>query len=407
MQHRLNQFFQKSYAHLRKRLTKRNLLILLVLLVIFVIAWLIFKPSAKLPEAPTQSVVIAEAKHKDVPVFLNALGTVTPTYSVTVKTQVSGQLMQVLFTEGQMVKKGELIAEIDPRPYEAQLVQYQGQLARDTALLDNAKVDLNRYQTLWKQDSVAKQTLDTQVSLVRQDEGNVKLDEGLIQLTKVNLVYTKITSPIDGRVGLRLVDPGNFVQPSDATGIVVINMINPITVVFTLPEDDIHDVVKQINEGKKLVVYAYNRSQTKLLATGTLLTIDNQVDVTTGTVKLKAEFANDDNILFPSQFVNVKLLIATLSNATVVPTAAIQHGADNTFVYLLNVDHTKVKAMPVVIGVTNENDTVIKSGIKPGQFVVTEGADKLTDGASISVANPPEKVALANQSIEILRRYLV
>lgn len=389
----------------KKWLTRRNKIILIVIFALLIV-WYCARPKSAPPSMPPQSVVVAKVQTSDVPVYLNALGTVTPTYSVTVRTQVSGQLFKILFTEGQMVKKGELLAEIDPRPFEAQLEQYQGQLARDTALLENAKLDLKRYQTLWKQDSVAKQTLDTQASTVKQYEGAVKMDEGLIQTTEVNLTYTKITAPIDGRVGLRLVDPGNFVQPSDQVGLVVINMINPITVVFTLAEDNIHEVVKQLNQGKTLTVYAYNRSQTKLLATGTLLTIDNQIDPTTGTVKLKAQFQNQDNSLFPSQFVNIKLLIDTIKNATVAPTAAIQHGVANDFVYLLNKDKNSVSAQPVSLGTTTDTDTVIKKGLTPGQFVVVEGADKLTDGSSITVANPEQTLALVYKSIAIFRRYL-
>jgi multidrug efflux system membrane fusion protein len=330
-------------------------------------------------------VVLSVAQTKDVPVYLSGLGNVIPTYSVTVKTQINGQLLRVLFKEGQMVKAGDLLAEIDPRPYQAQLVQYEGQLARDMALLANAKIDLQRYKTLWRQDSVAKQTYDTQTSVVQQDEGTVKIDEGLIQSTKLNLLYTEITSPVDGRVGLRLVDPGNYVQVSDTTGLAVIDTINPITVVFTLPEDNIPEVSSQVYANKTLIVKAYDRSQNKLLSTGTLLTIDNQIDPTTGTVKLKAQFKNDDNHLFPNQFVNVKLLVNTLKNAVTVPTAAIQQGTAGGYVYVLNADNT-VSMIAVVSSVTEGTETVVTSGLSAGQSVVTEGTDKLADGMKVTVA---------------------
>lgn len=331
-----------------------------------------------------QPVVVAEARQGDVAVYLSALGSVIPTYNVTVRTQINGQLLQVLFKEGQMVKAGELIAQIDPRPYQAQLLQYQGQLARDSALLTNAQLDLQRYQKLWKQDSVAKQTLDTQEALVNQYEGTVKTDQGLIQATELNLTYCAIKSPVDGRIGLRLVDAGNYVQTADTNGIAVINTLSPITVVFTIPEDNVPQVLRQLNSGKSLIVKAYDRSQNKELSTGALLTIDNQIDPTTGTVKLKAQFENKDNILFPNQFVNVRLQVDTLHDATIIPTAAIQYGVQGPFVYVLNNKHT-VSVKPVVVGVaTGENTTV--TGVKPKQSVVVEGADKLIDGTKVKVA---------------------
>lgn len=335
-------------------------------------------------------VVAASAAARDVPVYLSALGSVSPTDSVIVRTQISGQLIRVLYKEGQLVKVNDLLAEIDPRPYEAQLTQYEGQLARDRALLANARVDLQRYQDLWRKDSVAKQTLDTQASLVKQDEGVVKLDEGLLQATQVNLTYTKIISPIDGRIGLRLVDPGNYVSPSDTTGIAVINSMNPINVVFSIPEDNVPEVMTQMNASQPLSVEVYDRSQTTLLDKGQLLTIDNQIDPTTGTVKLKAQFENKNNLLFPNQFVNVKLLLKILRNATVIPTAAIQHGAQNDFVYVVD-ENDKVSVKPVTLGVTVDENTVV-TGINVGQSVVVEGADKLTEGETVKIAkNEPKK----------------
>ncbi len=370
------------------RKTPILLIILAVLLLIILIQhWPFGKHKAPTPRIP---VVAESAKKMDVPVYLSELGTVTPVYTVTVRTQINGQLLQVLYHEGQLVKKGDLLAEIDPRPYQAQLTQFEGQLKRDQALLDNANIDLKRYQILWKQDSVAQQTLATQASLVKQYEGAVKIDEGQIQATKVNLIYCEITSPVDGRIGLRLVDPGNFVQTSDTTGIAVIATLQPITVIFSIPEDSIPDVLDQINAGKALTVKAYDRQQNKLLATGSLLTIDNQIDTTTGMVKLRAQFENKDNQLFPNQFVNAVLLVKTLNNVTVVSSAAVQNGASGTFVYLINKNQT-VSIKPVVVGVTNGNNTVIKSGVTPGQLVVTQGADKLTEGSLVSIANADKK----------------
>jgi len=332
-------------------------------------------------------VVLATAQSEDVPIYLDALGNVTPTYSVTVRTQINGQLMQVLFREGQMVKKNDLLATIDDRPLLAQLMEYTGQYERDKAQLANALIDLKRYQTLWKQDSIAQQTLATQQALVNQLQGTLKLDQGLINTTKVNLIYTKITSPVDGRIGLRLVDPGNFVQTTDTSGIAVINTINPITVIFTLSEDNIPAVQAAMKVNNSLPVIALDRQKNQQLATGQLLTIDNQIDTTTGTVKLRSVFANENNQLFPNQFVNIRLLVQTLHAATVIPTAAIQHDANNNYVYALNQNkaHT-VNRIPVVTGVTIGNDTTITSGINPGTQVVTEGADKLTDGASVTTS---------------------
>lgn len=364
-------------------------LVILALVLVLAFVRYVYSGSSNHHKIAAVPVVLAVARTADVPIYLPALGAVTPKYTVTVRTQINGQLLHVLFTEGQMVKTGDVLAEIDPRPYQAQLIQYQGQLERDQALLENARHDLQRYQKLWRQDSVSKQTLDTQASLVKQDEGAVQLDEGLIESTRLNLVYCRITSPIDGRVGLRLVDPGNYVQTSDAAGLAVIDTLNPITVVFSLAEDNVPKVMKQINAGLTLPVEAYNREQTKLLETGKLLTMDNQVDPSTGTVKLKAEFQNDQNFLFPNQFVNVELWIDTLQDATLVPTTAIQHNADNSFVYILNSDQT-VSIKPVMVGVTVTGDTTISSGISPGQSVVVEGADKLSDGAAVTVSNPLE-----------------
>ncbi len=335
---------------------------------------------------PSLPVVVSLSHKMDVPVYINALGLVIPETSVTVKTQINGQLIQVFFKEGQTVKKGDLIALIDPRPYQAQLLEYQGQLMRDLALLDNARLDLNRYQKLWKQNSVAKQVLDTQVALVKQDEGIVQIDRGLIQVTKLNLIYCNITSPTDGQIGIQLVNPGNFVQTSDTTGIAVVNLLNPIDVIFSIPEDSIPAVLEQTNQGKTLKAEAYDRTQQTLLATGNLLTVDNQIDPTTGMVKLKAVYDNQNRFLFPNQFVNVKLLVNLLHDVITVPTAAIQHTTQSTYVYVINPDNTAHKK-EIMTGITKNNDTVVQQGLIAGEQVVIEGADKLVDNAKVTITH--------------------
>lgn len=350
-------------------------------------------------QKPPLSVVVATATTSDIPVYLSALGTVTPTYSVTVKTEVTGPLLNVYYKEGQDVKTGDLLVLVDPAPFKAAVEQFQGQLARDQALLANAKVDLDRFQHLYKLDSVSQQVLQTQQSLVQQLEGTVKLDQGQLDGALDNLDDCSIRSPINGRVGLRLVDPGNIVQPSDTTGIAIINTVNPITVVFTIPEDNIPQVMQQYMTGKPLIVQAYDRTQNQLLATGTLLTIDNQIDPTTGTVKLKAQFPNNNDILFPNQFVNVQLLVNTLHNAVIIPTAAVQQGAQGSFVYLLNTDST-VSVKPIKLGITYGDNTVVNSGLTPREIVVTEGADKLTDGATVSVFNGSQNLQNAPTDIK-------
>lgn len=373
---------------------------LLCLGVLFLIKYSsLFNPFGE-TAAPVIPVVTAITHTANIPVYISALGSVTPTYSVTVKTQINGQLLQVFFREGQLVKKGDVLAEIDSRPYQAQLLQYEGQLARDLALLTNARIDLQRYQRLWQQDSVSQQTLATQAALVKQDEGAVQLDQGLLEATKVNLIYCHITAPIDGRIGLRLVDPGNVVQVSDVNGIAVVNMLDPMTVVFSIPEDAIPEVTQQLNAGKLLSVEAYDRQQNKLLAKGVLLTIDNQIDPTTGQVKLKAQFQNAANTLFPSQFVNVKLLVKTLHQVIVVPTAAIQYSSQGPFVYVVNTDYS-VSAKPVVVGVTTGEQTTIVSGLATRQYVVVEGTDKLTDHAKIKMAGVPLKMDVAARAVTL------
>jgi multidrug efflux system membrane fusion protein len=344
------------------------------------------------PSARALPVVAAPERQGSIDVYLNALGTVTPRNVVTVRSRVDGQLMQVAFREGQLVKAGELLAEIDPRPFQVQLTQAEGQLAKDQALLKNAQLDLERYRTLLSQDSISKQQVDTQESLVRQYEGTVKADQGQVDNARLQLTYSRITAPISGVVGLRQVDPGNIIHASDTNGLVVITQLQPMTVIFPIPEDSLPQVMARLKSGTPVVVEAWDRGQKMKLAAGKLLTIDNQIDTTTGTIKLRAEFPNDDGALFPNQFVNIRMAAETRAGATLVPSAAVLRGAPGTFVYLVKDDKT-VTVVPVKLGPVQGETSAVESGLSPGDMVVVDGTDKLREGAKVDLVTPESRAA--------------
>ena len=371
------------------------LVALLVVLALGGAAWyLIHRPAPKGPGGPGGGARVtvgeATARRADVPVYIDALGTVTPVATITLRPQVSGVLTQVLFTEGQMVTKGQLLAQIDPRPFQQALMQAQGTRQRDEAQLANARITLQRYQTLLAQDSIARQDVDTQAALVQQLEGTVTSDRASEKTAQLNLDFTRVTAPVSGRVGLRVVDAGNVVSSGDAAGIAVITQINPVDVQFSVPQDRVPDIqtraMESVKEDKRLPVTALDRTRSNVLDKGVFLTLDNQVDVQTGTVRAKARFQNAAGTLFPNQFVNIRLLLRTLQGAVVVPVTALRTGATGDFVYVINEDRT-VSTRVVKRGQGTVENIVVTEGLKEGERVVTEGGDRLTDGASVRLAS--------------------
>jgi membrane fusion protein, multidrug efflux system len=371
-----------------KSKTGRRLGLLVVVVAVAALGWWFYdrQPAPRSgrvnPYANAMPVVVAPVATGDIDITLNALGTVTSLATVNITSQISGYLMSVNYQEGQVVKKGDLLVEIDPRPYELALKNAEGALERDQAMLQSAELDLKRYQDLAKTNAIPRQQLDQQVALVAQDKGNVLSDEAQIETQKLNLVYCRITAPVNGRVGLRLVDQGNYVTPGNATGLVVITQFQPITVIFPVAEDNLPDITRRLKVAKALPVTAFDRSGSVKLGTGELRTLDNQIDTTTGTLKLRADFANQEDTLFPNQFVNIELLVDTLRGVTVMPTAAVQRGAPGTFVYLVNADQT-VTVRPVTLGPSHGDTVAIEKGLSPGDRVVIDGADKLRNGARV------------------------
>ncbi|MGO9546025.1 MAG: efflux RND transporter periplasmic adaptor subunit [Rhodomicrobium sp.] len=341
------------------------------------------QPAGKPAQPPPQPVGAGAAAKGDIRIVVNALGTVTPLATVTVKTQINGQLTTVGFKEGQLVKKGDFLAQIDPRPYQLLLAQYEGQLVHDQGLLNEAKTDMIRYQALARTKAISAQIYEDQVYLVKQDEGTVKTDQALIDTEKLNLIYCHIVSPVDGRVGLRLVDPGNYVQTTD-TGIAVVTQLQPMSVILPVPEDDIPEIMTQLGAGHTLQVTVFDRADVRQLDVGKVTNIDSQIDTTTGTLKLRAEFSNADLKLFPNQFVNAKLLIKTLHDVVTVPVAAVQRGAPGTYVYVINSDGT-VSVRAIKLGPTDGDKAEVVSGLAAGERVVIDGADRLRNGAKVSI----------------------
>jgi membrane fusion protein, multidrug efflux system len=364
----------------------KTLVALVVLVLAVVVVRALSKPKAKPPAPPAIPVVFAAARVGTLDVYLDAIGTVTPVYTDTIVSRVAGMITEVHFKEGQIVKKNDLLAIIDPRPYVAVLEQAQGQLGRDQATLKNARIDLVRYQNSYKVHAIPEQQLATQQATVDSDEATVKLDEGNLAAAQVNVDYTRITSPIAGRVGLRNIDPGNVVTANGTSGLCVITQIQPITVIFTIAEDEIDEVTAEMASGRTLQVLALDRAKIHQLDTGALLTVDNQVNTTTGTVRGRAIFPNTKNLLFPNQFVNTRLLVKTLTDATLVPQAAIQRNNDQAFVYVVQPDST-VKSTDIKI-VATEGETSAVTGVSPGAQLVTDGFDKLQNGSKVAQRKP-------------------
>jgi len=373
-----------TFVRAHRRLTAVAVVALVVL-----VLWARRLVTGAAPRGPATEravpVGVEPARTGDIAIHLDGIGTVTPRATVTVHTRVDGELVAVHFREGQTVARGDLLVEIDPRPFQVQLDQAEGQLARDEALLTNAKVDVARYRGLSKTDAIPKQQLDTQEALVRQDEAAIVIDHGQIEAAKLNLVYSRVTSPVDGRIGLRLVDPGNIVHASDTGGLAVVTQLRPIDVIFTLPEDSLPDVLAKVRAGERLAVEALDREKSRQLARGTLLTLDNTIDPTTGTVRLKAEFPNEDEALFANQFVNARLELEVRHGVTLVPEAAVQRGTQGTFVWVMKDDDT-VEMRPVTLGVTEGAVAAVDKGLNPGERVVVDGAEGLRPGARVALA---------------------
>ncbi|QKJ87800.1 Multidrug resistance protein MdtA [Paramixta manurensis] len=349
-----------------------------------------------MPLAPVQA---SSAQTQSVPQYLSGLGTVTAANTVTVRSRVDGQLMALHFTEGQQVQAGQLLAEIDPRPFQVALTQAQGQLAKDQATLANARRDLARFQKLVKTGLVSQQDFDTQQSLVNETLGSIKADEGSVASAQLNLTYSRITAPITGRVGLKQVDLGNYITSGDTTGIVVITQTHPIDVVFSLPENDISLILQAQKSGQPVEVDAWDRSNQTRLASGQLLSLDNQIDTTTGTIKLKARFTNDDDALFPNQFVNARLKVNTLQDAVVIPAAALQMGNEGNFVWVVNSDN-KVSKKRVTPGIQDSQKVVVRDGLEAGERVVTDGLDRLTEGAKVEVVAPQSTPLTSGKKVQ-------
>jgi len=376
---------------------KNHKVLFIVIIVLMVIAAIVFtapmlakrkaEKQMKAMGTPIQPVAAVAVQKADLPVYLKALGTVTAANTVTVRSQVGGQLIRLHFKEGQMVEKGDLLAEIDPRPFQVSLMQAEGQLARDEELLKNAEADLARYKVLLSQDSIAVQQVTTQESLVKQYKSVLQTDKAQIASAKLQLAYSRITAPISGRVGLKVVDPGNMISTSDTTGVAVITQLTPITVVFSVPQDNLPAILKRSHSADLIPVLAFDQEGKTLLAKGKLLAVDNQIDTTTGTVKLKGIFRNEDNRLFPNQFVNIRLKLDTLQDATVMSTAAIQRGSIGTFAYVVKDDKT-VTVRPVKLGPANGELVAVTEGLAPGETVVTVGGDKLREGSRVEIAKP-------------------
>ena len=391
----------KRWSGDNPRISRVLWIALILLCIAGVIWWFYPKPQSRFGAfggrggpgggAQTQPVGVAQAVNGSINITLNALGTVTPLATATVRPQVGGLLTKLYFTEGQMVKAGDPLAQIDPRSYQAALDQVKGQLARDSANLANAKLDLARYQSLASQGASSAQQVATQQALVNADNGTVQTDRANVETAQINLGYTRIVSPVTGRAGLHLVDIGNIVSAGQTTGIVVVTELSPMSVLFTVPEDSIAKVMERVATGDSLSVDAYDRSQTTKIATGKLSTVDNVVDPTTGTVKLRALFDNEDGALFPSEFVNIRLLVDTLQDQVVIPVSAVQHGADGAFVFVVTPDKV-ANERAVKLGVQEGNNVAITDGLKPGDTVVVDGADRLRDGADVTIPNPKSAI---------------